>query len=118
MSRLVIYVMKHHIVPASAPISTTLGGGMKHSRLKSHVFNWKLQCEKAYKHQLYRAIHLARTNPDYQIKHPNECRENPDKKILTKCHPEAESRILKDHEKILKTSIVPIVDRPKRLSRV
>ncbi len=40
-----------------------------------------------------RSIHLARTNIDYQIKYPNEVRNNPEKKILLQCHPEAASRI-------------------------
>ncbi len=79
---------------------------------------WEKHCEKALKHQKTRAIHLARCNPDYQVKYPNECRDNPDRKILLCCHPEAEKRILKEHENILKLSIVPPVDRPTRMNRL
>ncbi len=104
--------MKNHSVPASADLTGTAGGIMK-----SRGFTWEKQCEKAYQHQLERAIHLARTNPDYQIKYPNECRENPERKLLKCCHPEAQKRILEKHEKILALAIVPIVDRPKRLNR-
>ncbi len=81
-------------------------------------FTWAKQCEKALQHKETRAIHLARTNPDYQMKYPNECRDNPEKKVLTCCHPEATKRILEEHEKILRLSIVPDVERPKRLNRV
>ncbi len=87
---------------------------MKHSRLHSSGFNWQKATTRALKHQLYRAEKLARTNITYQLKYPNECRDN----TSGKCHPEAEKRILEEHEKILKNSMVPVVDRPKRLSRV
>ncbi len=89
-------------------------GGIKHSRLHSSGFTWKKACARALKKQLYRAEQLARTNITYQIKYPNECRD------ITpgKCHPEAEKRILADHEKILQNSMVPTVERPKRLSKV
>ncbi len=65
---------------------------------------------RALLHQLERAIHLARCNPDYQIKYPNEVRENPEKKVLLCCHVEANKRILEAHEKILKNSLVPVVE--------
>ncbi len=91
-------------------------GGIKHSRLKSSGFNWKKATERALRKQLYRARVLSQTNVTYQIKYPNECKDYPDRAI--KCHPEAYKRILEEHEKILKNSMVPIVDRPKRLSRV
>ncbi len=80
--------------------------------------NWEICVKRALKHKLYRAIHLARTNPDYMIKYPNETRGNPDKKVLLHCHKEAEKRIIEEHEKMIKLSIVPIVERPKRLNRV
>ncbi len=91
---------------------------MKHSRLRQRGFNWKKATDRALKHQYTRAIHLARCNPDYQIKYPSECRENPESLVLPECHVEASKRILHDHEKILKNSLVPTVDRPKRLSKV
>ncbi len=90
--------------------------GIKHSRLKSTGFNWKKATERALRKQLYRARILAISNITYQIKYPNECKDYPDR--ATKCHPEAYKRILEEHEKILQSSMVPVVDRPKRLSRV
>ncbi len=105
--------MKNHSIPAGADHTGTSEGIMK-----SRGFTWKKQCLKALEKKKYRAIHLARSNPDYQIKYPNECRENPDRKVLLCCHPEAEKRILEEHEKILSLSIVPSVERPERLNRV
>ncbi len=102
--------MKNHSVPAPVMHMAPEGGVVK-------TF-WQKHAEKALAHQEYRAIHLARTNPDYQIKYPNECRDNPDRKILECCHPEAHTRILEEHEKILRLSVVPAVDRPTRLNRV
>ncbi len=106
--------MKHHTIPAPTEIPTVEGGSMKHYQAG---FNWKKACSRALQKKLERAIHLARTNPDYQIKYPNECRDNPSKKILSCCHPEAKLRILEEHEKILTLAVVPVVDRPKRLNR-
>ncbi len=97
---------------------SNVAGGMKHSRLKQRGFNWKKATDRALAHQYVRAIHLARCNPDYQIKYPNECRENSESKILAECHVDAQKRILNEHEKILKNSLVPTVERPKRLSKV
>ncbi len=81
-------------------------------------FSWPKQTQKALLHQLQRSIDLARTNPDYQIKHPNECRNNPDRKVLKECHPDARKRICEEHEKILSLATVPDVDRPQRLNRL
>ncbi len=81
-------------------------------------FTWDKQRKKALKHQFTRSIHLARTNIDYQVEHPNECRDNPDHKVLADCHPEAQKRLLLKHEKLLLLSVVPAVDRPTRLNRV
>ncbi len=110
-------MLKHHSEPDSNE-SLSVSGGMKHSRLKQRGFNWKKATERALNHQLVRAIHLARCNPDYQIKYPSEVRENPESLLLPCCSKEAEKRIIADHEKILKNSLVPTVDRPKRLSKV
>ncbi len=107
--------MKQRTAPTSPSLLRPEDAGTNLSR---KPFNWKLQCEKALKHQMQRAIDLARCNPDYQIKYPNECRDNPDHKVLPHCHPEAQERLLESHEKILKLAIVPDVDRPKRLNRV
>ncbi len=104
--------MKNHSVPAPATPIEPEGGVMK-----SQGFNWKKATTRALAKKLERAIHLARCNPDYQIKYPNECRENPERKLLTCCHPEAKKRILEEHEKTLTQSLVPVVDRPKRLNR-
>ncbi len=108
------YVMKTHEVHASDRPTVPEGGFKKIPR----GFNWPDQCQKALEKQLYRAIHLARTNIDYKITHPSECRTNPENKILTECHPEAKKRILDCHEKTLRKAIIPIVDRPKRMNRL
>ncbi len=107
--------MKNHSVPAPPRVILHEGGAVKHFQ---RGFNWKKACQRSLEKQLYRAIHLARTNIDYQIKYPNECRDNPTSKILIHCHPEAQKRILEEHEKILTLSIVPPVIRPERLNRV
>jgi len=104
--------MKNHEIPATTKDTTPSGGSYDRG------FNWHKATHRALEKQLYRAIHLARTNIDYQIKYPNECRDNPTGKKLEHCHPEAQKRILKEHEKILMLAIVPDVDRPKRLNRV
>ncbi len=82
------------------------------------VRNWKVCVDRALEHKLYRAIHLARSNPDYQIKYPSELRNNPEGKVLLHCHKEAEKRIIHDHEKMIRLSIVPTVERPKRFNRI
>ncbi len=107
--------MKNHIVPAEATHKETPEGGV---HISNSGFNWKKATARALKHQLYRAIHLCRTNPDYQIQYPSEIRANPERKLLLHCHPEAEKRILHDHEKILKSAIVPTVERPQRFNRL
>ncbi len=104
--------MKNHIVPVSDTITRLEKGGMKNP---DRGFNWKKACDRALKKQYYRSIQLARTNSDYQVKYPNECRDNPDGKNI--CHPEAKKRLLEAHEKILRLSIVPSVERPKRMNR-
>ncbi len=81
------------------------------------MHSWKHCCDRALEHKLERAIHLCRTNLDYRIKYPSEVRANSELKVLTECHPEAKIRILKEHEKILRNAMVPLVERPKRLSR-
>ncbi len=79
---------------------------------------WDKQRKKALDKLLYRSIHLCRSNIDYQIKHPNETRANPENKILIQCHPEAKIRITKEFLKRMKMNTVPKVDRPHRLNRV
>ncbi len=102
------YSMKNHSVPAEELHTAPSGGVMNHS---NKGFNWEKARNRALAHMLYRAIHLARTNPDYRIQHPNECRDNPECKVLQHCHPEAEKRIHKEHEKILALAVVPSVER-------
>ncbi len=80
--------------------------------------NWERCITRALKHKMYRAIHLARTNPDYQIEHPSELRNNPEGKVLLHCHKEAEKRIIEQHQKMIKLAIIPKVDRPKRFNRI
>ncbi len=107
--------MKTQIVPAKAVLTDTLEGGLNQI---PRGFTWKKACQRALDKKRYRAIQLARCNPDYKILHPNECRDNPENKILTHCHPEAEKRILEEHEKMLKLAIVPPVERPQRLNKL
>ncbi len=81
------------------------------------MHSWHHCCKRALEHKLTRAIHLARTNIDYQTKYPNETRDNPEKKVLNHCHIEAKKRIIIEYEKILTNAQIPLVDRPKRLNR-
>ncbi len=71
---------------------------------------------RALKHQLVRSTQLRRINLDYQIKYPNECRDTTLQ--TSKCHPEAEKRIMHDHKKILEKALIPVVERPKRMNRL
>ncbi len=105
--------MEKH-VHTSPSIQRPEGGVNKFPR----GFNWPHQLHNALLHQMQRSIDLARTNPDYKIKHPNECRDNPDCKVLKECHPEAKKRLLEEHEKIIRLASVPDVDRPQRLNRL
>ncbi len=112
---IICYLLKHnHSEPDMTTHTSNVAGGMNHLQ---GGFNWEKATKRALAKKLERAIHLARCNPDYQVKYPSECRENPDKKILSCCHPEAKKRITHDHLKILKLSLVPVVERPKRLNR-
>ncbi len=95
-----------------------LSSGVKHSRLISSGFNWRKATDRALDTRLRRAISLARCNPDYQLKYPNECRDNPTNEYVRHCHPEAEKRIIKEHMIILRKSLVPQVEKPVRFNRV
>ncbi len=83
----------------------------------NHTFLWKMATERALQKKLYRAIQLARNNPDYQLKYPQEHKQNPEGKVLSHCHKDAEIRITKEHITTLRNSQVPSVERPKRLNR-
>ncbi len=89
------------------------GGGSR----QSTPFSWIKHQKKSLDKALYRSIHLARCNPDYQLKFPSECRDNPSRHVLHKCHPEAEKRIMHDHSVRLHMVTPPIVKRPERLNR-
>ncbi len=106
--------MKNHTIPAGATHMEPSGGVVNYYQ---RGFNWPKAIHRALEKKKHRAIHLARTNPDYKIAHPNECRDNPENKILLCCHPEAEKRITEEHIKMIKLSVVPTVERPKRLNR-
>ncbi len=82
------------------------------------MHSWKHCIERALKHQMYRSIHLSRTNPDYKLKYPAEVAKNPERKLLLSPNKEAEKRILHEHEVRIRNNIVPAVERPKRLNRV
>ncbi len=81
-------------------------------------FSWTKAIDRHYETELIRAIHEARTNPDYQIAHPNECKNNPDRKILKECHPDAILRIKHECEVRRRNVLPPNVERPARLNRV
>ncbi len=80
------------------------------------MHNWNHCLKRAEKHQLYRAVILARVNPDYRMMYPAEAR-NSENITQTKMNIEAVKRIEHDHQVRKKLSLVPIVDRPKRLNR-
>ncbi len=82
------------------------------------MHSWKHCIDRALKKQLYRSIHLSRTNPDYKLKHPAEVASNPEKKLLIVPNKEAEKRILHEHEVRVRNNQVPNVERPKRLNRI
>ncbi len=82
------------------------------------MHSWHHCIERALKKQLYRSIHLSRTNPDYKLKHPAEVASNPEKKLLLSPSKEAEKRIKREHEVRVRNNIVPAVERPKRLNRI
>ncbi len=101
--------VSHHFPPTDSVSS------VKHSRLLTHTFDWKMASMRALQHTLYRSTKLRNTNVDYRIKYPHECKGNLPK---NECHPEAEKRIMHDHKKILEKALIPIVDRPKRMNRL
>jgi len=82
------------------------------------MHSWKHCVDRALKHELYRAIHLCRTNPDYKLKYPSEVKQNPTGKLLLVPTSEAKKRIEHDHEVRVRNNVVPIVERPKRLNRI
>ncbi len=81
---------------------------------------WEIECKNALEKQLYRSIHLARTNPDYQIAHPTETKFQLSKAESGNCHecqPDAVKRITEAVTKKQQFYIMPAVERPKRLNR-
>lgn len=81
-------------------------------------FSWRNHQDKALQKKLDRSIHLARTNPDYQIKYPSEARDNPDRLLLSEPHVEAVKRITHDHLVRIKHITTPAVERPQRLNKL
>ncbi len=79
---------------------------------------WHKYEHKHLEKMLYRAIHLARNNPNYRLKYPNEARDNPKQEVRKTCHKEAEIRILKEHTQCLDKAKVPVPVRPARFNRV
>ncbi len=78
-------------------------------------FNWQMATARALKHALYRETRKLQINPDTRIAYPNECRTtNLDSH---ECHPETKKRILKKHISTLEKSMVPIVERPRRMNK-
>ncbi len=98
-------------------MSPTLGESHT-SHSEENLSFWHKHQHKALQKKLYRAIHLARNNPDYRLKYPNEARDNPKQEVRKTCHKEAEIRILKEHEQICNRARVPDVERPKRMNRI
>ncbi len=82
------------------------------------MHSWQHCIDRALKHQLYRSIHLCRTNPDYLLKYPSEVKSNPENKVLNTVNHEAKKRIEHEHMVRVRNNVVPIVDRPKRFNRL
>ncbi len=82
------------------------------------MHSWRHCIERALAKQLYRSIHLCRTNEDYRLRFPEEVRLNPERKLLLSPSKQAEKRILHEHEVRVRNNIVPVVERPKRFNRV
>ncbi len=82
------------------------------------MHSWKHSLDRALEKQLYRSIHLCRTNPDYRLSFPAEVAKNPNRKVLLEPNPEAKKRILHEHEVRIRNNLMPTVERPKRLNRV
>ncbi len=76
---------------------------------------WEKQVHICEEKMLIKSVHQARTNPDYKVKHPAECRDIP-KGSLT-VHPEAKIRILKELANRIKSVTPPPVNRPNRYNR-
>ncbi len=77
---------------------------------------WEKHREKGLNKRLQRSIHQARTNIDYQIKHPNE--KPASGQIKKEPHADAKKRIQDQQIKILKNSNVPTIVRPKRINKI
>ncbi len=110
--------MKTHSEPDGEIIHRILSGGMKKSRNIPHGFTWVRERKLAIIKAKQRSISLATCNPDYQVEHPNECRDNPENKLLKQCHPEAAKRIEKKLNLIQKKAMVPAVQRPSRMNKL
>ncbi len=82
------------------------------------MHSWQHCIDRALLHQLYRAIHLCRTNPDYLLKCPSEVKQNPEHKVLLVPTSEAKKRIQHEHDVRVRNNVVPVVDRPKRFNRL
>ncbi len=78
---------------------------------------WVRRKRIAIETQYERAINAARCNPDYQRKYPQEHKSNPECKILKACHPDAKKRIEKEMLIKQRSSVIPTVERPKRMNR-
>ncbi len=77
---------------------------------------WAKQIHICESKKLVKSVHQRRTNPDYKIAHPAECRGNSEGKGL-QVHPEAKIRILKELATKIKSANPPKVDRPSRFNR-
>ncbi len=81
---------------------------------------WEQAKLKYLEHCKYRAIHLARCNPDYYINHTQEHKDQlsqSEKHCFNHHCPEADKRITKEVEVKQRYALVPTVERPKRLNR-
>ncbi len=82
------------------------------------MHNWKYSQDKALEKALYRNIHIARTSPDYAIKHPAEVKVNSKHLVLKEVHPEAKKRIEHEFSIRIRNAFQPTVKRPARLNKV
>jgi len=74
---------------------------------------WAKQVHICEEKHLFKSIIQARTNPDYKINHPAECKNLAGFTV----HPEAKVRILKELAKKIKSITPPPVIRPNRYNR-
>ncbi len=77
------------------------------------MHSWKHCIDRHLVHQIYREKIMIKTNPWFQLKHPNEVRAS-----AKGDYTELIIRVKKDYATYLKFVEVPVVERPKRVNRL